>query len=373
MKNLIKILCYLVLPFFYMAHSNSVFALEVDEKLTLRVLKVSDTKKTILINRGTEDGLVVGDHAKFFLTSGVVARGVVVKSSPSRSIWSIYRLIDENKISNDVVMNLKISTPVKVTEDESKVVYENPKPIGSNISSTEIPLAPGANDLQDLSHEEQKDLNKLEAIPSERPIQERPWEIFGLGHFDTLTSEITGQTATTTNANLNSSGENKSWGLLMGVERYAMTRNIWYSNFSLAPFIHYSQNTVSSLSGQSINHTLWEGGLGLNYHFRSYPDELKKIIIYGSVVLGAGKITENSSLVSSTVAGAATLESSYEGADRFVSLGVGTKYYFTNYLGGRILADYYRRYESYSADDAGNAYERTTSGFRINLGLAYRF
>jgi len=31
------------------------------------ILKVSNSKKTVLINRGAEDGLVVGDHAKFSL------------------------------------------------------------------------------------------------------------------------------------------------------------------------------------------------------------------------------------------------------------------------------------------------------------------
>ena len=43
--------------------------LEIDEKLTLRILDVSDTKRTILINRGLEDGLVVGDHAKLYLSA----------------------------------------------------------------------------------------------------------------------------------------------------------------------------------------------------------------------------------------------------------------------------------------------------------------
>jgi hypothetical protein len=54
-----------------------VFSLEIDEKLTLRILKISKTKRTILINRGIEDGLAEGDHAKFFDQSGVLARGKV--------------------------------------------------------------------------------------------------------------------------------------------------------------------------------------------------------------------------------------------------------------------------------------------------------
>ncbi len=63
-------------------------ALEVDEKLTVRILKTSESKKTIMINRGTEDGLVEGDHAKFIVTAGIVARAVSVRVSPTRSLLS---------------------------------------------------------------------------------------------------------------------------------------------------------------------------------------------------------------------------------------------------------------------------------------------
>ena len=87
------------------------WALDIDEKLTLRLLKLSKTRKTILINRGIEDGLAVGDHAKFYLTTGLIARGVVVKTSPARSVWSLYRIIDPNFLFKEKVMNLKIATP----------------------------------------------------------------------------------------------------------------------------------------------------------------------------------------------------------------------------------------------------------------------
>src|SRR4051812_7385275 len=90
-------------------YSSHLWALAVDEKLPLRILKSSDSKKTVLINRGIEDGLVVGDHAKFFLTTGVVGRGVVIKASPSRSVWSLYRVISPTELVADKVMNLKIT------------------------------------------------------------------------------------------------------------------------------------------------------------------------------------------------------------------------------------------------------------------------
>ena len=111
---------FLVLFIFIFSHM--IFALEIDEKLSIRFLKVSNSKKTILINRGSEDGLAIGDHAKFFITTGVIARGVVEKVSPSRSIWSLYRVVDSVEITDGKVLNLKIASPVKITDDSTKLV-----------------------------------------------------------------------------------------------------------------------------------------------------------------------------------------------------------------------------------------------------------
>jgi len=97
--------------------ASNLWALEVDEKLTARIIRTSETRKTIMVNRGTEDGLVEGDHAKFIVTAGIVARGVCVKVSPTRSVWSIYRLVNADFIVNDSVMTLKMTPPVKITKD----------------------------------------------------------------------------------------------------------------------------------------------------------------------------------------------------------------------------------------------------------------
>ena len=104
--------------------SFSASALEVDEKLTVRILKTSESKKTIMINRGIEDGLAEGDHARFLVTAGIVARAVVVRVSPTRSVWSIYRLVNADFLVNDSVMTIKITPPVKVTKDESQMLVK---------------------------------------------------------------------------------------------------------------------------------------------------------------------------------------------------------------------------------------------------------
>lgn len=113
----------LVLIFSFSAH-----ALEVDEKLTVRILRTSETRKTVMVNRGTEDGLVEGDHAKFIVTAGIVARAVCVKISPTRSVWSVYRLVNADFIVNDSVMTIKISPAVKITKDETQSLVQEDTP-----------------------------------------------------------------------------------------------------------------------------------------------------------------------------------------------------------------------------------------------------
>ncbi len=106
-----------------MTMSFSLFALEDDRRLIVRVLGVSATKKTILINRGREEGVKIGDHAKFSTPrDGYFARGVVSRVSPTRSVWSIYRTLKEGIIIENAVVTLKAASQVKLTKDESKAL-----------------------------------------------------------------------------------------------------------------------------------------------------------------------------------------------------------------------------------------------------------
>jgi hypothetical protein len=152
-------------------------ALEIDEKLTLRFLKVSTSKKTVLINRGAEDGLVVGDHAKFYITSGIIARGVVEKVSPSRSIWSIYRIVEPNEITEGKVLNLKIASPVKITTDSSKSIKEEAIP-GSENESDKAKNIVKENaktiDAQDMKELEELGAKKEDDSPAKTESTEPP-------------------------------------------------------------------------------------------------------------------------------------------------------------------------------------------------------
>lgn len=105
---------------FIVFFSTQSWGLPIDAKVLGRIIGASDSKRTVLINRGQEHGLRVGDHAKISLPSGMVARGVVVKMSPGRSVWSLYRFFDVGKIATNMVYTFKIAEPVKLTSDETK-------------------------------------------------------------------------------------------------------------------------------------------------------------------------------------------------------------------------------------------------------------
>ena len=98
----------------------SAIALEIDSTFLARFLKFSDSKRTVLINQGLEAGLKEGDHAKISLPGGMVARAVVVKLAPTRSVWSVYRFVNQDKLVPQTVATFKITSAIKLTSDESK-------------------------------------------------------------------------------------------------------------------------------------------------------------------------------------------------------------------------------------------------------------
>lgn len=115
---------FLVALFFYLVGSHS-FALEmdIDDKIVARILGVSESRRTVLINRGEEHGLKVGHHARFSTPQdGYFARAVVVRISPSRSVWSIYRVPTSGILRENLVTTVKIATPVVLTDDETRAL-----------------------------------------------------------------------------------------------------------------------------------------------------------------------------------------------------------------------------------------------------------
>ena len=93
---------------------------EGDLRLVSRILDVSTSKKTILVNRGEEDGLKLDDHAKISLPEGLLARALLVRLSPGRSVWSIYKFYQKEKVVENIIVTLKTTPPLKLTPDPTK-------------------------------------------------------------------------------------------------------------------------------------------------------------------------------------------------------------------------------------------------------------
>ena len=89
-------------------------------RLVGRLLNVSSSKKTILFNRGSEDGLKLDVHAKFSLPEGILARAILVRISPGRSVWSVYKFYRKDKVMENVIVTAKTTPPLKLTRDASK-------------------------------------------------------------------------------------------------------------------------------------------------------------------------------------------------------------------------------------------------------------
>lgn len=337
------------------------YALEVDEKLTVRILKTSETRKTVLINRGTEDGLVEGDHARFMVTAGIVARGMVVKVSPTRSVWSIYRLVNADYIVNDSVMTIKITPPVKVTKDDSQSLIREDVPVRTTPDSPPvgIPLADGANDLQGGGIDDDEDLRALSESGTARSLVERNMEVIGIVNISSLssTSSADGQD--------DSSGSLAQYHIGATFEYYPQNERAWYSRFSLLGSLNLIKSDAQSYNGFNAKNDYTEFGLGVNWHPTKLPSQVGEFVPFLTVSMGYGQ-------VKSTAEGSAQ-EMSATGTGNSFAIGGGYKFYARNGFGARFILDYYLRNESFDEDDETNQYTRAVSGPRLQVGLSYRF
>jgi hypothetical protein len=352
--------------FFFFWYIPFSFSLSIDEKLPLRILKTSDTKKTVLINRGIEDGLAEGDHAKFFLTTGVVARGVLVKSSPSRSVWSLYRIVSENDIVMDKVMSLKITEAVKLTKDVSKMFSDGEEAV--NAVPEGVVLVEGAQDLEKpLNKTEKKELDQLQQSEGSviAGISNRTLEFWGTLHFSSLSS-----TNSTGSQGPSSSGSARGLDTQIGMEKYFLDYERWYGSWSFTPYFHYAKQEYSSLQGHTVSNSVAAFGLGLNWHFGAPPLAVARTIFFLGPSYGIGSATDSAHLQTQTTT--QTLPA-LSGRVNFYTFGVGMKYYFSVGLGLRLMVDYYRRVESYAIAGQSDDYTKIVTGPRILLGGSYRF
>jgi len=348
------------------------YSLDIDEKLTLRILKISKSKRTILINRGIEDGLSVGDHAKFFDQSGVLARGKVAKISPTRSVWSIYRIINDNEFKQDKVLNLKITEELKLTKDKSReITPKNGVPAGVAVLDTGDDDGKKVDDTEVMAEDKVEEevehfFRNMDTYPNSlgqgRGIMNwSPWEAVGtLSYVSTSnTYEIPGQQT------LENSISN--FDITLGIERYFPKLQNFWRRFSFIGYLEWSSTTIENESFRegSWPQSLFGLGLGTNFHFLNDAFSFDKVIAFASLGIGFGS-REFTMVAGNTAFIEETSTFSW-------NLGAGIKWYTKAGLGLRAIIEYFSRSEDSSFTVNGATPSYSTSGPRIKIGASWRF
>lgn len=352
---------------------NSAFALEVDEKLTVRILRTSETRKTLMVNRGTEDGLVEGDHAKFITTAGIVARAVCIRVSPTRSVWSVYRLVNADFIVNDSVMSIKITPPVKITKDETKTLIQEDTPTTvatGGVAPIGVPLADGAEDLgTPVAGDVATSDADLKTLIDDEPsiIPEKNIEAFGIINIAGLTAN------TKTDGGDDSFNNSQSYHHIgLGGELYAQREREWYSRWSLVGSLNIIRMNSQSFSGAGVTNDLTEFSIGTNWHPTKLPSATMQFIPYIHLSFNVGTVKSTFKPGIETSGNTEELESN--GGSQGFAAGFGYKFYTSRGFGARILLDYYMRSEKYEEiEDSGVKFTKTVGGPRFMIGLGYRF
>jgi hypothetical protein len=357
---------FLILTFIL---SFNAVALEIDEKLTVRIIRTSETRKTIMINRGTEDGLVEGDHAKFIVTAGIVARAVVVKVSPTRSVWSVYRLVNADFIVNDSVMSIKISPAVKITKDETQALVQEDTPgrvSQGDSAQLGIPLADGAQDIP-TAGEDSVSNTDLASLESGEPsiIPERNIEVFGILNISGLSASTKTDSGEDPFRNSQSSHH-----IGLGGELYAQREREWYSRFSLQASVNLMKVDSQAYNGATATNDMMEFSIGANWHPTKLPSQTMEFIPYLHASVNMGTIKSTFTPGNENPGGPAF---EANGATQGFAAGFGYKFYTSRGFGARAILDYYFRSETYKADEVTNVYNKVVSGPRLMLGLGYRF
>lgn len=347
--------------------SLQAFSLEVDEKLTVRLLKVSESRKTLMVNRGTEDGLVEGDHARFLVTAGIVARAVCIKVAPTRSVWSVYRLVNADFIVNDSVMTIKITPPVKITKDDSQALVQDDTPtkLPADPQAVGIPLAEGAQDIvpgtDSMDGISDGDIRGLEDVT----IVEKNFEVFSFLNISGLSAITKADVGDKKFSNSQSSHH-----IGFGGELYSRRERQWYSRFTLLGAVSLMRTNAQSYNGFSATNDITEFTIGTNWHPGKMPSATYQFIPFFHLGLNIGSVRSS---VSQGLTATTTDDRTANASSNGFQIGFGYKYYTREGFGARAIVDYYARNEKFKRDEDDNSFDRTTAGPRFMMGISYRW
>jgi hypothetical protein len=355
------------------AEADSKEKLTIDNTLTIRILKTTASKKTIMINRGAADGLEMGAHARLFNEGGTVARAVLVDKKDDRSIWSVYRQVSPDLIESDQVMSLKITNEVKITNDETKSVLREGLDQGlipDRLAPNNIPLDQVQGDLpSDLAASGVTEVNLAGASARDLDLSQKKLEIYLKGFF------LAQQAEATSSRGGSFTGNSYAGSISLGLESYFTNPESMLKRISLAPFAHFGSQKLLSYEGAQTNTQFYEIGLGINYYFLDAPHTAEVLHPFFSLAGAMGVVNDEfSSGQRDTNLDAASV-SKVTGKTASLSAGLGVKYFTTRGLSFSFLTDLVRRVDQFDADpDTGNAlWDRVVTGPRISFGMGMRF
>jgi hypothetical protein len=154
--------------FFY---SSASFALEISEKLNLKIIKILP-KNIVQINLGTKDQIEINEQVKFYQDDEFLARGLCLKASLDHSFWKLYRVVSPKEFNvNNEKINLK-AIPMR------DVPWEY----------IEQPLEQYQNIISEYAPDKKEDKTRAETLNAETIVRARifasPFRIESINNFN---------------------------------------------------------------------------------------------------------------------------------------------------------------------------------------------
>ena len=101
--------------------STGALGFTINHQISVTILDVSSSRKTILINKGADNKLINDTYVKIYdVHKGLVGYAVSVRISPNRSVWSVYKIVQQHYLFNSKKVTFQVINKVALTNDGTK-------------------------------------------------------------------------------------------------------------------------------------------------------------------------------------------------------------------------------------------------------------
>ncbi len=329
---------------------QNILASEIGEKFEVSILDASESKRTILLNRGLSSGLTIEEHANFYDDLGPIAKGVAIKVSPMRSVWALYTVENATKISPNTQIKIKISAPVKLTVDQSKMIRPAIALSDQQKFSTSRDAGVFFDKLSPEIKDEFEKKQKEETKNRNVPFVERAHEFWGILDFSFFNTSLKREGSRT------EASSSLSLNYKIGYEYYL---DKFIKQLSLDIFFKEEYGTYLTGNSQKTRLNFLEFGVGPNWHFYNDPMLYGEVIAFTYFHFGGGLIDSKA------------ISTDSNGTTSTIAIGVGGKYYLSSGIGLRLILEYSYSNRYFIVDSI--AQNEAISGVKSYIGFSYRF